>query len=172
MLVGILTRCWAANTMARGPDCRPGILGDELVITGPHIGDGASATRCPGWIAAAALGAGAGALGMPVSAAQWFVRYPVLPIATVGAVILLVLVARRRHRPDLVAILAALVWVLAVSAAFGVLFALDEEIVDGGSQIAPLRTQLAWAAVIALIGAVLGIASLAFARLVAGRNDA
>jgi hypothetical protein len=108
---------------------------------------------------------------MPVSAAEWFVRYPVLLIATVGAVILLVLVARRRHRPDLVAILAALVWVLAVSAAFGVLFALDHEIVDGGSQIAPLRTQLAWAAVVALIGAVLGIVSLAFARLVAGRND-
>lgn len=70
-------------------------------------------------------------------------------------------------------ILAALVWVLAASAAFGVLFALDpEEIGHGWSQNAPLRTQLAWAAVIALIGAVLGIASLAFARLVAGRNDA
>ena len=127
-------------------------------------------------IAPAILGAGAGALGLPITAAQQLDRQPALFVVGTVLAVAFVIVARRYRAPGVVAALAALTWLLIASALILVFVRTDHGLTDTFAAVvsfaAPDRARLESAAWLGLGSGLVAVISMAAAHLTtSGRLD-
>lgn len=128
--------------------------------------------RRQGWLAAAVIAGGAGALGLPLGAVQQ--ARDIAPLALLVALAIAVglgIWTRARPSTDLVAIFAGMLWLLVAVGILWVLHAIDGQIVTRGiSQSTPMAARVVADTIMFALSAVAGIISLAIARLVAARR--
>jgi hypothetical protein len=119
-------------------------------------------------LVAAVLGAAAGALGFPVTAALQFDRLPVLFLVGIALGIGLGVAARMTGGRSVVVLLAALIWVL-TSSALTLAFATNadlHQIIAVTSNVAPPDTRLASSVCLGLLSGALAASSLIVAGFV------
>jgi len=127
-------------------------------------------------LAAIVLGAGAGAIGFPVTASDLFHELPALFLIGIVVAVGLALFVRGSRGRSAVPILAGLLWVLTASALLIACVKLDAHVAQTlaavTSEVAPSDARLASAGSLALISGVVAAASIVVARLAGSRHKA